>query len=319
MRPRLRKKRKRRRSRCSGRRRKPEEEEAQTSSLQRETEAPEEEEAQTFSLQRETEKPEEEEAQTSSLQREAEGQEKDEEMQQRARLPNRPQISPKFESHFRLMRRGGGEPLPDHLRAFLEPRFGRSFADVRVHTGPDAAGLAREANARAFTVDRHIVFGDGEYRPNVQQGQRLIAHELTHVLQQQGGLHSVQRELAIDESDRAAQKRNVGQALEELRNLFALQPVVVSPMVLRIAEEVLRTALTGDSWQPLIDLLDKTDAKRIKRTIEAGGYSLEFEVDHGRGIKSASWSITRKSPKQILFMHTEESARRGRRSFRRGG
>ena len=61
--------------------------------------------------------------------------------------------------------RGGGRPLAKETRAFFEPRFGRSFAGVRVHTGPQASTVARAVNARAFTVRSDVVFGEGEYAP----------------------------------------------------------------------------------------------------------------------------------------------------------
>lgn len=77
-----------------------------------------------------------------------------------------------------------GQPLPESTRAFLEPRFGYDFSQVRVHTDTHAAESARALNAQAFTVYRDVVFGAGKYAPETIQGKRLIAHELTHVVQQ---------------------------------------------------------------------------------------------------------------------------------------
>ena len=82
--------------------------------------------------------------------------------------------------------RGGGQPLSQASRAFFEPRFGADFSTVRVHTGGDAAYLARSINARAFTTGRDVVFGAGQYAPESTAGKRLMAHELTHVVQQGG-------------------------------------------------------------------------------------------------------------------------------------
>ena len=80
----------------------------------------------------------------------------------------------------------GGRPLPESSRAFFEPRFGRDFGRVRVHTDAQAAELAGAVNARAFTTGRHIVFGAGQYSPDDTEGKKLLAHELTHVVQQTG-------------------------------------------------------------------------------------------------------------------------------------
>lgn len=82
--------------------------------------------------------------------------------------------------------RGGGAPLPASERAFFEPRFGRSFADVRIHDGPAADKASRGINARAFTLGTDIAFAHGEHKPRTEAGRRLMAHELTHVVQQGG-------------------------------------------------------------------------------------------------------------------------------------
>jgi len=82
--------------------------------------------------------------------------------------------------------RSGGEPLPVALREFFEPRFGADFSGVRIHRDGGAAESARELNARAYTIGRDIVFGAGEYAPDTRSGKALIAHELTHVVQQRG-------------------------------------------------------------------------------------------------------------------------------------
>jgi hypothetical protein len=79
---------------------------------------------------------------------------------------------------------GGGSPLPDTTRAFFEPRFGADFSSVRVHTDSRAAQTASYINAKAFTVGQNIAFGPGRYSPHSDQGRHLLAHELTHVVQQ---------------------------------------------------------------------------------------------------------------------------------------
>jgi Domain of unknown function (DUF4157) len=82
---------------------------------------------------------------------------------------------------------GPGQPLDMPTRAFIETRFGHDFSHVRVHSGREAAEAAGRMSARAYTVGGHIVFGDGEYAPASAEGRRLLAHELTHVVQQDGG------------------------------------------------------------------------------------------------------------------------------------
>jgi hypothetical protein len=80
--------------------------------------------------------------------------------------------------------RSSGQPLDSSFRASFEPRFGHDFSGVRVHTGPQAAAAAASIQAKAFTAGSSIVFGAGQYAPSQPQGQELLAHELTHVIQQ---------------------------------------------------------------------------------------------------------------------------------------
>jgi pyrrolidone-carboxylate peptidase len=79
-----------------------------------------------------------------------------------------------------------GVPLDAATRAFMEPRFGHDFSSVRVHTNERAAQSAEAVNARAYTVGRDIVFGRGAYAPQSHAGRALMAHELTHTVQQGG-------------------------------------------------------------------------------------------------------------------------------------
>ncbi|MCP4657386.1 MAG: DUF4157 domain-containing protein, partial [bacterium] len=111
--------------------------------------------------------------------------EEEEEVLQSSPLPDqKPRITPELEMRIGALR-GRGRPVPESVRAFLEPRFGYDFSPVRIHTGPRAAELARTVRARAFTVGRQVVFGDNEYAPATSAGRRLLAHELTHTVHQQ--------------------------------------------------------------------------------------------------------------------------------------
>ena len=283
-----------------------EEEEAQTSSWQRQETDPEaerEETAQTSALRRQEEE-EPAQAQTSSLQRRAD--EEEERMQQRAKRPRRPHITPQFEAGLKLLRHGGGQPLPDPLRAFLEPRFGRSLADVRAHDGPEAAALAREANARAFTVGRHIVFGEGEYRPGIEQGRRLIAHELTHVFQQRGGLHSVQREVGPDRA--ADAQRPERPDIEELRAAFDLRPKAAPPSVLSIALDLLRSALGNQADAERLKPLTTAEAGAVVRRIESGSYTLELAARRNGGGMDTSWTLTHRHKRQTFASRSSSTA-----------
>src|SRR5262249_5849094 len=83
--------------------------------------------------------------------------------------------------------RSPGAPLDDDARDFFEPRFGHDFGRVRVHADARSAESAAAVGARAYTVGRDVVFGAGAYAPETEAGHGLLAHELTHVVQQAAG------------------------------------------------------------------------------------------------------------------------------------
>ncbi|MGX9673700.1 eCIS core domain-containing protein [Mycobacterium sp. HM-7] len=81
----------------------------------------------------------------------------------------------------------GGSPMEPALRADMEGRLGHDFGDVRIHTDAAAHNSAKSVNAQAYTVGSDIVFQQGKYEPDSQAGQHMLAHELTHVVQQRNG------------------------------------------------------------------------------------------------------------------------------------
>jgi|GEM_PF-5314682 len=112
-----------------------------------------------------------------------------------------PDVEPGLEARIHALQ-GGGVPLPPAERAFFEPRFSHDFSQVRIHTGPEAAESAHAVKAQAFTVGRDVVFGAGAYAPGSDAGRRLLAHELTHVVQQ--GLREHRGYVAFDHPDDGA-------------------------------------------------------------------------------------------------------------------
>ena len=111
---------------------------------------------------------------------------------------------------------GHGDPLPNTLRSKFEERFEQDFSAVRLHTNHDAIESARALHARAFTTGNHIVFAQGEYSPQTHDGQKLLAHELTHVVQQRSLGPRIQRQPA--EVDEFAPKGPVATARENVTN-----------------------------------------------------------------------------------------------------
>jgi len=97
--------------------------------------------------------------------------------------------------------RGQGEPLPESVRAEMESQFNHDFSSVSIHNDSTADTLCKQLSARAFTVGSDIFFASGEYAPDSQEGKRLLAHELTHVVQQGSGVtRQIMREM-INENE----------------------------------------------------------------------------------------------------------------------
>jgi len=112
--------------------------------------------------------------------------EEEEELQAKEMPGKTPTVAPNLKFRINSLK-GGGQPLDSTTRSFFEPRFGHDFSNVRVHTDSFSADTAKSINARAFTLGNHVVMGAGEYQPKSQAGQRLLGHELTHVVQQEKG------------------------------------------------------------------------------------------------------------------------------------
>jgi hypothetical protein len=108
-----------------------------------------------------------------------------------------PEVTPETQAAIDAMR-GGGAPLDQQTRAFMEPRFGHNFSQVRIHADARAATVARSLDALAFTVGNDIAFASGQYQPGSDEGRALLAHELTHTIQQTGGAARVQRQTPPD-------------------------------------------------------------------------------------------------------------------------
>ena len=116
------------------------------------------------------------------------------EVQRKPSTAESPVVAPDLESYVDASR-GAGQPLPPAIRAHYEPRFGSDFSGVRVHTDSRAAQAASAIHAHAFTTGADIYFGSGRFQPRTSTGDRLLTHELTHVVQQRGtDAHGLQRQ-----------------------------------------------------------------------------------------------------------------------------
>ena len=137
-----------------------------------------------------------------------------------------PETSSSLESYV-ASSRGSGQPLASSTRAYFEPRFGHSFDHVRVHTDSHSAQASQEISALAFTAGSDIYFAHGQYTPGTVHGDRLLGHELTHVLQQDTSAH------AATTSDRQPARRTVtpvsGLAVQRVADKSDVPAMVCTP------------------------------------------------------------------------------------------
>ena len=184
---------------------------------------------------------------------------------------------------------GPGAPLDEETRRFFEPRFfGFDFSRVRVHSGPVAAESAEAVDARAYTVGQNIVFGAGQFAPRTQSGQRLLAHELAHTVQQRRGADTVLRR--DDKTGNAVPKLP---PLEPIAQRIAR--LVVGPNQLKdVAEH-------GDSAGPLISVVRDIQTRRIYVGINVKGPKQSALVQ-----ERIADQIRRVASGEVVVVHTVE-------------
>jgi len=127
-----------------------------------------------------------------TLQRKCSDCEKEEEIQMKSDSGQPAGTAPPGISQ-KIQNAAGGTQLPDSLNSEMSQKMGVDFSNVNVHTGPEASRLNQSLGARAFTHGNHIFFNSGEYNPGSREGKRLLAHELTHVVQQRHGTLVIQK------------------------------------------------------------------------------------------------------------------------------
>lgn len=172
-----------------------------------------------------------------------------------------------------------GQPISSDVRGYMEPRFNADFSNVRIHSDTESAGLSNQLSARAFTYQNHIFFSRDQYQPGTSEGKQLLAHELTHTIQQG---HAVQRSPQVtttatspliqrlgirDALDYFADKANLIPGFRMLTLLLGFNPINMRSTV-RSAANLLRA---------LIEL------------IPGGAFITQALDNHGVINKAADW------------------------------
>ncbi|SDE09291.1 Helix-turn-helix [Kordiimonas lacus] len=147
--------------------------------------------------------------------------------------------TPDFEAAVEAAK-SGGVPLPPKAKAFMEDRFGADFSKVRIHLGADADRLCKQIGAKAFAIGYHIFFSSGRFNPDSREGRFLLAHELTHVVQQKGGIRTQEERAAAAEEEAKSKSEETQAAPEEPQ--AAAEDVQAAPEKTQAAPEETQAA-----------------------------------------------------------------------------
>lgn len=171
-----------------------------------------------------------------------------------AAKPTAPAVGPRTAARITSLL-GGGQPLPKDVKDFMEPRFGADFSGVRIHASESSAKLSNELSAQAFTVGNNVFFSRGAYQPQSRDGRELIAHELTHTIQQGAAPQRAAPGAVAMRVDRQVQRLGVSDALDYFADkanyipgfrmftiILGVNPINMSP-VSRSAGNVLRAVI----------------------------------------------------------------------------
>ena len=176
----------------------------------------------------------------------------------------------------------GGKPLDQSTRSFMERKFGFDFGKVRVHDTSLANQSAKDINALAYTHQSNIVFGEGQYRPETDEGKWLLAHELTHVLQQQDG-NIIRRaaSLDFDSGESISEVPDPEKVVEDMS--FEDE----NAMSLEVAKFIVE-----DDIEPKQGQMKKTDFletlnEAVCKTVDEGLSGTPYSSDHCPYIKAA--------------------------------
>ena len=208
--------------------------------------------------------------------------------------------------------RSPGQPLDPATRAFMEPKFGYEFSQVRVHTDAKAAESACAVNALAYTVGSHIAFSSGRYYPQSALGQQLLAHELAHVVQQSSGRVGTLPNHA-HESEAAAAAAAIGDygttvSLTEASVVGIARspqdtpaPVLRSSVTPEIEQQLIGELLSARSQAPAVESI-AVEARRtfaVAAIIKPGGKITYVSAYYDRGLEHAEPQILGKIKNMI--------------------
>jgi hypothetical protein len=204
-----------------------------------------------------------------------------------------------------------GRALDSPTRSFMEPRFGRDFSGVRVHTDSRAAESARAVDAHAYTVGQHIVFGHGKYDPDSRSGRHLLAHELAHTVQQHG-LQRSSDNLSLGETREYQRLESEADSIVHSMTSGgvgrALPPLTSHPSQPMISRAKKDKSPTASSEPAVTEGAEKHDWQLVKPGGELEGVGVQEVALPGAGVSKDIAAVHMKGPFSI-------PKEKGRKSF----
>ena len=181
----------------------------------------------------------------------------------------------------------GGERLEDANRAHMEFALGADLSGVRIHKDPDAAYAANDINARAFTVGQDVYFGSGQYDPATKQGNHLLAHELSHTLQQASGNATPQADTPIS-SPGDPLEREADAVAASISSLTETTPAPLQPLRPRLTTPPM---VLGAWYDPLVEAGEEAVSK-VEEGAEAAWSTVSDAASKGvAAVSSAGASV----------------------------
>jgi hypothetical protein len=180
-----------------------------------------------------------------------------------------------FERQLRQAKHGG-QALPEGLRSHMESHFGANFKEVRIHTGANAIQMSRDIQAQAFTHGSHIFFNDGKYAPETNAGKRLLAHELTHVVQQGGAPVQTKRDKTNNAKNPARVKQSI-QRESMAKSIHQMDALPIQRLLLPEAARAFSSAVAvNPDYERAKNLVDKIP--RNETVVDPDGSIHEVET-----------------------------------------
>ncbi|WP_292803329.1 DUF4157 domain-containing protein [Nostoc sp. NMS7] len=199
--------------------------------------------------------------------------------------------------------RGSGQSLADSIKLPMEQAFGADFSGVKIHTDAKSDKLNQSIQAKAFTTGQAILFRQGEYDPGSQGGQELLAHELTHVIQQKGSAVKAKPDIAQRIPEGVIQRtlikhkpKKTGECLPEIENEADRLALQVDELVMKAYEEFIKGDYTGASQaQTDLYIYRMSEYKKNKEKMHpstAAGYVIEGKANKGIAMLGHGLQVT---------------------------